>query len=166
VAVAQCIAGRENYVADALEERDFAVMNLRCRQRLKSVTRILSLFPGYVFVWIVDHFWTARRSPGVIDLVMDGLRPARLPQSEVERITATLDTKTGLIELPKKGRCTTEMELERGTSVRILWGNFRGLNGLFEEISPRECVIVLLDMLGRRQVRVELAPDDQVTAIG
>ena len=38
-------------------------------------------FLHYVFVLIVEQWWTANYSPGVIRLVRDGDRPARVPDA-------------------------------------------------------------------------------------
>jgi transcription antitermination factor NusG len=161
--VAQCVAGRENYIADNLEERDFEVMNLRVRQRLKSTSRVVALFPGYCFVWIRDHFWAARRAPGVIDLVMNGLQPAKVPPAEITRITATLDPKTMIVKLPKRTKVTTPIGFAPGDNVKILSGQFRGFEALFDGMSARERIWFLLDMFGRRS-RGELGEDDQIAA--
>jgi transcription antitermination factor NusG len=44
------------------------------------------LFPGYVFIWIISQWWSARGSPGVVRIVLDGAAPAKVP----DRIIAEL----------------------------------------------------------------------------
>jgi hypothetical protein len=50
-----------------------------------KIERTPLLFPGYAFVLIVLQWHAARFAPGVIGLIMDGERPARVPDSVPER---------------------------------------------------------------------------------
>ena len=84
----------------------------------RRITVTPPLFPGYLFVAIQDgRWWDARWSPGVISLIMDGITPARLPQSAIDEIRRR--EVGGLIELERKG-------VKRGDRVRILRGPFEG----------------------------------------
>jgi hypothetical protein len=53
------------------------------RLRVKRTTPLRkgsapALFPGYAFIWIELQWHAARWSPGVIRLVLDGARPAKV----------------------------------------------------------------------------------------
>lgn len=161
--IAQTIAGRENFAGRHLEERGFEILNPKIRQRIGGKTRTVALFPGYVFVVLIDRWWDARWCPGVIDLLREGERPAVCPQCEIDKIVANLDQRSGLIRLPKRPR-QDALAFMPGTNVRIISGSFCGLAGLYEGMSARERIFVLLDMFGARR-RVELGPEDNVVAL-
>jgi transcriptional antiterminator RfaH len=124
------------------------------RARREDDTR--PLFPGYVFIWIISQWWSARWSPGIIRLVMDGLQPARVPDQVIDEIRRR--EVRGVVELPKPPG------LEAGDRVKILRGPFQGHLGLYAGMKPRECVEVLLMLLGAQQRvtlsrgSIELAP--------
>jgi transcription antitermination factor NusG len=163
--VAQTLANHEIFAGKGLQARGYEIFQLRCRQRIKNHSRIVALWPGYLLVKIVDHFWTARRSVGVIDLLMKGDRPISIPQAELDKLAAAYDPKTELIKLPKAPKQrASDPQLQAGDHVRILTGQFRGLEALYEGMSAHDRVLVLLAMLGR-QSRVELGEDDKIAAI-
>ena len=49
------------------------------RGRREEVHR--PLFPGYCFILIIDCWWSIQYSPGVLSLLLDGGRPARVPEA-------------------------------------------------------------------------------------
>jgi transcriptional antiterminator RfaH len=51
----------------------------------KIITRP-PLFPGYTFVMILAGWWSARWSPGVVRLIMDGEQPAHVPDAIISEI--------------------------------------------------------------------------------
>src|SRR6516225_7951194 len=106
------------------------------------------LFPGYLFVWVVQGWWNARWSPGVIRLVMDGLVPARVPDAVISEIRGR--ERGGFVELPKP------RGLAPGTRVRVVSGPLSEQIGMLAALRPHERVLVLLRLLGGEQ-RVELA---------
>src|SRR4051794_18923152 len=132
------LAGYEIYLPRLREHR---------RIRGRSVEIRPLLFPGYIFVLIVLQWHTARYSPGISTLVMNGGGPARVP----DRIIAEIRSRErgGLIELPKPPG------LQRGDRVRITAGTFSGHLALFASQTARERVEVLLQFLGGQQ-RTEL----------
>jgi transcription antitermination factor NusG len=159
------LANHEMLAGNRLEIRGYEILQLRCRQRIKYRSRIVALWPGYLLVKIVDHFWTARRSAGVIDLLMRGDKPMAMPQAELAKLAAAYDARNGLIKLPKTPRQrANDPALEAGDQVRILTGQFRGFEALYEGMSAHGRICVSLAMFGR-QSHVELAPDDQIVAI-
>jgi transcriptional antiterminator RfaH len=111
---------------------------------------ISALFPGYAFVLITLQWHAIRRCPGVIGLIMDGMRPARVPDPVIEGIRDR--ERGGVIVLPRS-------EPKRGDRVRILSGPFRGHLAIYAGMSGPERVAVLLQILGGQQ-RVTLAERD------
>ena len=108
------------------------------------------LFPGYCFIQIELQWHTARWAPGVVRLVLDGVQPARVPDTVISEIKSR--ERNGLIELIKP-------PLRRGARVKILHGPFRDHLAIFADMKPRERVEVLLQILGGEQ-RLELARTD------
>ena len=80
-ACAQLHAQHERLALHCLRLAGYEVYQPRiaelCVIRGRRVDVSRPLFPAYVFVLVVDHFWSAMRAPGVIRLIMDGARPAR-----------------------------------------------------------------------------------------
>ena len=70
------------------------------------------LFPGYCFLTVEAQWYAARRSIGVIGLIMDGVRPGRVADQIIDDLRKR--ERNGLIELP------TRSGLKPGDQVRIL----------------------------------------------
>ena len=80
-AAAQVYPQRERIALYALDLVGYQTYSPRIAERRiirgRKTDVLLPLFPGYCFVRIVDHFWTASHAPGIVRLVMDGARPDR-----------------------------------------------------------------------------------------
>ena len=113
------------------------------------------LFPGYCFLSVEAQWYAARWSIGVIGLIMDGIKSARVADQIIDDLRKR--ERNGLIELPKRPG------LKPGDLVRILQGPFAGQLGLYAGMQAHERVLVLLALLGGQQ-RVELAKDDVESA--
>jgi len=113
------------------------------------------LFPGYCFLTIEAQWHSARWSIGVIGLIMDGIRPAKVADAVIAEIKAR--ERGGLVELPKRE------EFRMGEAVRVTHGPLSGQLGLYAGQRPHERVLVLLALLGGQQ-RVEL-PESAVEAL-
>jgi transcriptional antiterminator RfaH len=81
---------------------------------------------------------------------MDGLRPAKVPDSVIEEIRSR--ERNGVVVLP------TREEFKVGDRVKVMHGPFAGHLGLYAGMRPHERVLVLLALLGGQQ-RVELPKD-------
>jgi transcriptional antiterminator RfaH len=155
-AVAQLQPSRERLALNMLARADFQVYAPRLRELRVMPSggplrqRELPLFPGYAFLLIRLQWHAARWCPGVIRLVMDGLHPARVPDTMIEEIRAR--ECNGAIELPRR-------QLKDGDRVRILAGPFSGHLAIYAGMSGLERVTVLLQILGSA-ARVELARND------
>jgi transcriptional antiterminator RfaH len=140
------LAGYEIYIPYVREQR------LRRNRRVEVVS---PLFPAYGFVAIIQGWHSARWSIGVAGIIMDGVQPARVPDSVIAEIRNR--ERNGAIELPKPPG------LRAGDRVKILRGPFQGHLGLYAGMRPRERIDVLLQLLGA-QTRVTL-PKNDVKAI-
>jgi transcriptional antiterminator RfaH len=152
-ACAQLEANRERLALHCLSLRGFQVYVPRLRVKSTTPARKTSvhapaLFPGYAFVLIELQWHAARWSPGILRLVLDGDRPAKVPDKVIAELKGR--ERNGLVELP------LPPDLQRGDTVLIVCGVFSGQLALFEGQRPHERVAVLLQLLGR----VELAKSD------
>jgi transcriptional antiterminator RfaH len=156
-ACAQLEANRERLALHCLGLRGFEIYLPRLRVKRITPARKTSmpappLFPGYAFVLIELQWHAARWSPGVLRLVLDGDRPARVPDKVIAELKGR--ERNGLVELPppRGFRC--------GDPVCFTRGDFAGQLAVFDGMRPHERVAVLLQLLGR----VELAQADIASA--
>ena len=99
------------------------------------------LFWGYCFFTVEGGQWySARWSIGVIGVIMDGTKPARVPDVVIDEIRSR--ERNGAVVLP------TREEFKVGGQVRVLQGPFTGHLGLYAGMRPKERVEVLLQLLG------------------
>jgi len=158
-AVARLVPRQERLALFHLERIGFATYLPRLREhRRMNGRKILAtpaLFPGYCFFVVESQWHAARWSIGILGLIMDGLRPARVADSVIEEIRAR--ERGGLVELPRRE------EFRMGDHVRVSAGPFSGQLGLYAGQRAHERVLVLLALLGGTQ-RVEL-PKDAVEAL-
>jgi transcriptional antiterminator RfaH len=152
-ACAQLEANRERLALHCLSLRGFEVYLPRLRVKRITLARKTSvqapvLFPGYAFVLIQLQWHAARWSPGVLRLVLDGGRPAKVPDNVIADLKGR--ERNGLVELP------AALGFRRGDKVRIVRGPLSGLEGLVEGLRPQQRIEILLAVLGR----VELAKGD------
>src|SRR5262249_10502511 len=106
------------------------------------------LFPGYCFLSVEAQWYAARWSIGVIGLIMDGIKPARVADHTIDNLRKR--ERNGLIELPER------VELKPGDQVRTPAGSVRGTARPLCRMRAHERVLVLLALLGGQQ-RVEPA---------
>jgi transcriptional antiterminator RfaH len=111
----------------------------------KTSMQAPALFPGYAFVLIELQWHAARWSPGVHRLVLDGDRPARVPDKVIAELKGR--ERNGLVELP------LPPGFRRGDKVRIIRGPLMGLEGLVEGLRPQQRIEILLATLGRVALR-------------
>jgi transcription antitermination factor NusG len=94
-------------------------------------------------VSITNGWYAARYQPGVIDLILDGLRPAVVHDEIIAGLKAS--ERNGALEISSK-------LLEVGDRVRILAGPLQGQVGLLCSLRPHERCLVLMSWLGRVEV--------------
>jgi transcriptional antiterminator RfaH len=113
------------------------------------------LFPGYLFVRIVDHWYSLTGTRGVLSVLRDGELPARVRDHEVEYLMQRFG-ESGTKELHSS-------RFEPGQSVRAVSGLWRDNVGVFEGLAPGDRVRVLFEMMGRA-TRVELGERELAAA--
>jgi transcriptional antiterminator RfaH len=156
-AVAQTVAHREAFAAFRIAEEGFEIFAPKTRIRANGSSRIVALFPGYLFVRILDRWRAVAKTAGVLGLIMAGDHPAACPDAEIDKIKgATM--RNGLVRLPKPPKSRA---FKPGQSVRISSGSFCGFNAIYQGMSQRDREIVLLEMFGR-ETRIELGVGDIV----
>jgi transcriptional antiterminator RfaH len=125
---------------------------LKQRRHARRVETIAApLFPRYLFVTIdmATQRWLSIDSTfGVTRLVRVGDRPAPVPQSVIDALKGR-ENSAGIVQLDRRPRFLP------GDKIRVVGGAFCDCYGLYEGMSARERVAILLDLLGRK-VRVIL----------
>ena len=147
---------RETIAAFFLAQAQFETYLPRIRIRRGRASRVPALFPGYIFVRVVDRWHIIESTIGVTNVVKMAGGPARLRDDIVDKIRAR--EHDGLIKLPSAPK-----RFKHGDQVAIARGSFRGRLALYDGQSARDRVFVLLELLGR-QTRVELALGDVAPA--
>jgi transcriptional antiterminator RfaH len=128
---------------------------LKRRRHARRVEQIAAtLFPGYLFVSIdvATQRWRSIESTiGVTRLICTGELPLPVPQPVIDAIREREDG-LGLVRLLPQPRFTP------GDNIRVIDGALYGCCGLYQGMSSRERVAVLLDLLGRK-VRTVIESD-------
>ena len=154
-ACARLVPHQERLALNHLARAGFATYLPRLREWRRSHGRKIEvhppLFPGYCFFTIEAQWHAARWSIGVIGLIMDGVRPARVADQIIDDLRQR--ERNGLIEL------ASPPKFKPGDPVRVTAGPFVGHLGLYAGMKPRERVEILLRLLGGEQ-RVTLAKND------
>ncbi len=118
----------------------------------RKVTVPRKQFPGYILVrmYMDDDSWgVVRNTPGVTGFVGPGIKPARLPRREVERIL-------GVRKDEEKKAPRFKPDWEIGETVRVIDGPFTDFNGVIEDFNVDQSKVrVLVDIFGR-ETPVEL----------
>jgi transcriptional antiterminator RfaH len=125
-------------------------------RRVESVS--MPLFPSYLFVAIdmATQRWRCVNSTiGVRKLVCQGERPAVVAGGIIETLKNRQDDR-GFITLDKQ-------RFTDGEKVRVIDGVFSDSFGIYEGMTDRERVEILLDLLGRK-VRVQIDIDSVAAA--
>jgi transcription antitermination factor NusG len=143
---------REGIAESELGRRGFEVYSPRIAERTvrrgAKIVVIKSLFANYLFIQIEAQFYSAMNCPGVVTLLLDGERPAKVPLTVITDLRSR--ERNGLVVLPREPR------FKPGDPVRVTRGVLIGLRGLYQGQKPRERISVLLSVLGR----VEIAAGD------
>ena len=123
---------REQLALSELARAGFETCAPRILRRLYAKGRKIEtmplLFPGYIFVLIVLQWHAARFAPGVIGLIMDGERPARVPDFVIDELRSR--DHNGIIKL--SGKPPPALPVFRAKErLRVQTGPLRGLFGLY-----------------------------------
>lgn len=146
----------EKKVAAVLEGRGFAVYlpvvprESRWHDRTKIV--VWPLFPGYVFArFSRAETATVLCTAGVASVVRVAGVPATIPDDEIENVRAFVEAIGITGEMPRP-----EPLWERGQTITVIDGPFRGLRGVvLEQRGDRVTIQVGLSVI-RQAVRLEI----------
>jgi transcriptional antiterminator RfaH len=94
----------------------------------------------------LDQWHSARWSPGVATVILNGASPAKIPDTVIAEIRSR--EVDGLINLPKP---LSAPGLRPGAQVKILGGPFRGFVATLVGLRPQQRVEILLQLLGGQQ---------------
>ena len=112
------------------------------------------LYPSYLFVAFdpaVQQWRSVRSTVGVVQLLCNGELPKTIDCSIIDGLKSR-ENGEGFIQLAQRSQFAC------GDRVRVRDGVFSDSLGLFENMTDRERVVILLDLLGRK-VRVTLDED-------
>lgn len=125
---------------------------LKRRRHARRVDMVAApLYPGYLFVAFdprVQQWRSIRSTVGVTRLLCVGDLPKTIDCSIIDGLRGREDAQ-GFIQLARRSHFAS------GDKVRVRDGVFSDCLGLFENMTDRERVVILLDLLGRK-VRVTL----------
>jgi transcriptional antiterminator RfaH len=146
-----------------LARQGFEVYLPRFLKRRRHAGRVdyvsKALFPGYLFVAIdiaTQRWRYVNSTVGVRKLVCNGEAPAVVDGKIIECLVAQQDDH-GFIKLD------TKLRFAAGDVVRVIDGIFSTALGIYEGMTDRQRVGILLDILGRK-VRVQIDIDSLVAA--
>lgn len=131
--------GLKNKVEQILVPEE-EVVELKGTRRIEKKKK---MFPGYVFLEMEldDESWYAiRQTPGVARFIGTKVKPTPVSDREMQRVLKQIGVKEEKLEIA----------FERGESVRVISGPFRGYTGTVDEInSDKGTLKVLINIFGR-----------------
>ena len=153
--VVQTQSNAENKAVANLARQGFATYLPRYLKRRRHARRIdvvaAPLFPRYLFVKIdmtIQRWRSIYSTVGVSQLVSNGECPAAVAE-QVINLLKSRENESGFIQLDHRPKFTV------GEKIRVVEGVFYDCLGIYDGMSDRERVEILLDLLGRK-VRVLL----------
>ena len=159
--VAHTQPNAESNAVTHLSRQGFTTYLPRYLKRRRHARRIeivsAPLFPRYLFVEIdvaVQRWRSIYSTIGVSQLVCTGDTPTPVSDQIISLLKGR-ENENGLIELERRPK------FKVGDEVRVLDGVFSDCFGLYDGMSDRDRVTILIDLLGRK-VRVQV--DAEVVA--
>lgn len=142
---AASLPNREAFAFEQLERQGFETFfpkRIRTvRHARKSMDRVVSYFPGYLFVALdlhVDRWRSVNGTYGVRSLIMEGERPLPVPTGIVESLQQFTD---------ERGFLKRVEHLKPGDRVKVLNGHMADMIGEIDRLDGKNRVRVLIDML-------------------
>lgn len=99
------------------------------------------LFPGYIFIFVVDRWRSLLGTFGISSVLLSGENPARVPTQWIEDLKKS-ESERGVVVL-SRGR------FKKGQQVTVSSGPFSGFSGLYEGMDASRREIVLLSLFSR-----------------
>ncbi|KAF0134296.1 MAG: transcriptional antiterminator NusG [Candidatus Saganbacteria bacterium] len=154
--VIQTYSGQEEQVKEAIERNiehlemkdkifqilvpEEEVVELKGQKRIEKKKK---LFPGYVFIEMtLDEatWYTIRQAPGVARFIGTKVKPTPISDREMQRVLKQIGIKKERLEVI----------FEKGETVRVISGPFRGHTGIVDEINAEKGKIkALINIFGR-----------------
>jgi len=101
------------------------------------------MYPGYVFVEMLldeNSWYVIRQTPGVARFIGGKTRPTPVSDREMQRVLKQLGVKEAKVEIA----------FEKGESIRVISGPFRGYTGTVDEVNvEKNKVKALINIFGR-----------------
>ncbi len=135
--VAVAMSQREDLVTGHLKREGFETYVPKVREEKRAVP----LFPGYLMVRVLVRWYPIRWCPGVLRMLMNGDKPAKLSDAIVDEIKGR--EVRGFVKLPKAPT------LQEGQPVRVLTGMFAGRTAIYAGMNGSQRERILLDLLGQ-----------------
>jgi transcriptional antiterminator RfaH len=142
---------REKLGASNIEMLGLESFFPQCQRNRKICGRVQKitepLFPGYFFARFCPSVWLQiiRYSHGILRVVSSGATPIPVDEDIVKEIRGREDD-SGYVAL-------SEPVLRTGDRVKIEFGPFEGMTGIFQrELDGKDRVLLLLEALGQAQV--------------
>lgn len=152
--VVNTLPHQERRAIENLRRQGFEVWLPEFRRRRRHARRVdnvlAPLFPAYLFVRLdvgTERWRSVNGTFGVVRLLCNGDEPQAVPAEFIDALVARCDD-AGMVVLPPR-------KFQLGETVRVAAGPFADLEGLFEEMSGRDRVFLLFNLLGR-QVRASI----------
>jgi transcriptional antiterminator RfaH len=118
----------------------------KARRHARKVDSVVApLFPSYLFVQLdpdVDRWRSINGTFGVVKLLCSGDVPRPVPDGLIDEIMRRRNAD-GFVQI-----CSRQFAV--GEALRVATGPFAELEGIYEGMSGRERVVLLLNMLGRK----------------
>ncbi len=115
----------------------------------KQVAVKSPLFPRYMFIRLdeaVSNWATIRSTRGVAGLVRFTELPAKVPESLIEYLRKQCNTENTIDMTEKK-----PYVYDKGDEIEITEGSFRGIKAIIKEQIAQDRVLLLLNLLGKKQ---------------
>ena len=147
---------REYQALENLEKLDIPAYLPRCMEKRRAGfrrTQHQPLFPGYIFANPDGRILPTVY--GVAGVVMFGSNMAQVNEEIIEELKRR-ETAAGVIDLSEEALSA----MNPGDQVKIIEGPLAGLIGKLASLDGRQRAVVLLDLLGNSQQRVEVGAWD------
>jgi transcriptional antiterminator NusG len=109
----------------------------------RRIEKKKKMYPGYVFLEMIldDESWYAiRQTPGVARFIGTKVQPTPVSDREMQRVLKQIGVKEEKLEVA----------FEKGETVRVISGPFRGYTGTVDEINAAKGKLkVLINIFGR-----------------
>lgn len=126
--------------------------------RKRKRSRLVALFSKYLFVRIIDQWYSIYSTVGVTNLLTNNSIPMKVPDLFIDGLKSK-ENKNGIVSLEDDPR-----KIKLGQRVQVVGGQFDGKFGLYNGMSSRQRERVLLELLGQ-YVGVELNIGSQLELV-